>query len=134
MKNTDRLRALKIGEHYVFPPGKKDTIRTTRDRLQRKNLGRWVIDGNRITRVSLPLSEEEKDTLKGRIKGILLGRSNKQYLLKGDINGLHFEGAGGAKDVDGEPLSFSFNVVVDKFDNEFDVIISKETIYEDNQN
>ena len=34
----------------------------------------------------------------------------------------------------GEPISFGFNVVVDKFDNEFDVIISKETIYEDNQN
>ena len=71
---------------------------------------------------------------KRRIKGDILGRSNKKYLLSGDINGLHFEGAGGAKDVDGEPISFGFNVVVDKFDNEFDVIISKETIYEDNQN
>ncbi len=130
MKNTDRLRSLKIGEHYVFPPGKKDTLRTTRDRLQRKNLGRWVIDGNRITRVSLPLSEEEKDTLKRRIKGILLGRSNKKYLLSGDINGLHFEGAGGARDVDGEPVSFSFNVDVEKFDNEFDVVISNEYFYE----
>ena len=130
MKNTDRLRTLGIGEHYVFPPGKKDTIRTTRDRLQRKNLGRWVIDGNRITRVSLPLSEEEKETLKRRIKGILLGRSNKKYLLSGDINGLHFEGAGGAKDVDGEPISFSFNVDVEKLDNEFDVVISNEYFYE----
>ncbi len=130
MKNTDRLRSLKIGEHYVFPPGKKDTIRTTRDRLQRKNLGRWVIDGNRITRVSLPLSDGEKDMLKRRIKGILLGRSNKKYLLSGDINGLHFEGAGGAKDVDGEPISFSFNVDVDKFDKEFDVVISNEYFYE----
>lgn len=68
--------------------------------------------------------------LKRRIKGILLGRSNKKYLLSGDINGLHFEGAGGAKDVDGEPISFSFNVDVDKFDKEFDVVISNEYFYE----
>ena len=133
MKNTDRLRSLKIGEYFVFPPGKKETIRTTRDRLQRKNLGKWVIDSGRITRVSMPLTPEERAKISDRIKGVLL-TVRSRYKIDGEIDGISFEGAGSARDVDGEPISFEFSVKVTKFDNEFDTIISNEYIYENNQN